>query len=360
MLTDADKRRHLIDTTVVGLLSVGLYAFFPAFSDIYRLWRRDHGLAIIGGLGQGYFEYPPLAALYFEPLSWLPSSRMAVIVNGLVMVAAAVAITWVLLKRIDTETSKPDVRMWAMSPAVLFLLPVGWDVAVALLAVVAVVALYAERVAKAGALLGAGTSFKVFPGVMVLPSLPLLNGWRRRLSYLVAGFVVLVGSYAIMILVWPETWRVHLDFAASRSDHELSLWGLLEVAGLDFTLDTVNVLATSSVVVALLGTTFWVARRKPTFVQAAVVSLVAFLLFSKVYKPQYVLWLLPFLAWNRSDRKVVRSLELASLVQISVTYFPLPFLLAQIAALVRVAALVLLATPILRKRPRNRSFTSHG
>lgn len=59
-----------------------------------------------------------------------------------------------------------------------------------------------------------------------------------------------------------------------------------------------------------------------------------FLLFNKVMKPQYVLWGLPFLAWNRSNRPTLRLLEVAAIIQFAVIYFPLPMVLGRLATLV--------------------------
>lgn len=109
---------------------MALFAAFPAFSDIYRLWRRQAGV-VPGELAPEAFEYPPIAAVIFEPLTWLPSARWAVLVNGLVMVVAAIAVTRLIRRHTEPGTS-PDTHLWVASPALLFLLPMNWDVAVAL------------------------------------------------------------------------------------------------------------------------------------------------------------------------------------------------------------------------------------
>lgn len=352
-LSDRWRDRHVRDTVVVGLLSVALYAAFPPFSDIYRLWRKEAGLGIYGGLGQGEFEYPPLAALYFEPLSHFPSSRWAVVVHGLLMVIVAVLITRILLELKDRSNAHVvDVRMWAMSPALLLFLPINWDVLAVLLALVGVVALRSQRSITSGTLLGAGVSLKVFHGALVLPFLPLIEGWRERLRFLGSGLVILIVSYAVYIAVFPETWDLHLDFAASRADFESTVWGVLDWIGGPFgaglSLAAVNVVSTAAFLGAIVALTVWVWLKRPTLVQVALLALIAFVLFNKVFKPQYLLWLLPFLAWNGSSRPTVRLLEFTAIAHIAVTYFPLPSVIVEISAAVRTVVLVSLGVATIR------------
>lgn len=357
------SREHLVDTAFIGLLSVALYAVFPPFSDIHRLWRREAGLAIVGGLGPGEFEYPPVAALYFEPLIGLPSSRWAVVINGIVMVVAAVGVTSLLLKAAEGENvamDAVDVRIWSMSPALLAFLPINWDVGAAYLAVLAVSTLYSRQVNVSGTLLAVGTSLKVFPGALVLPLVPLVRDWAKRFRFVGSGVVVLGASYVGYIMVRPETWRVHLEFAGSRADFESTIWGVFDwlggMADAGLSVASVNLLSALSVGVALVALTVWVWITRPTLAQAATLALIALLLFNKVFKPQYALWVLPFLAWTGAKRASVRTFELTAIVHIAVTYFALPSALVPLAAAVRVGTLGVLAMEILgRARPHRRS-----
>lgn len=358
MWRSSQTKRYMLDTAFIGALSVGLYAVFPPFSDIYRVWRREAGLGIYSGLRPGEFEYPPLAALYFEPLAGLPSSRWAVIVNGIVMVVAALGVTRLLLKAVTLPNGeRVDLRMWAMSPALLFFLPINWDVAAVWMALAAVVALQSQRHMASGSLLAAGTSLKVFPGALVLPLVPLIQGWSHRLRFLGSASLVLAVSYVAYIIARPDTWRIHLDFAASRDDFESTLWGVLDwvggAFGVSLSLDLVNWLSTLAVLAALVMLTHWVWIRRPAFAQAAALALIALLLFNKVFKPQYVLWVLPFLAWNGSDRSTVRLVEFTAIAHIAVTYFPLPSVIVQIAAAIRIVALSVIGAAIVRQTTRN-------
>lgn len=348
---DRSLPRYIADTIIRGGLAVGLYAIFPAFSDIHRLWERQAGL--VPGWPFGVFEYPPIGALYFAPFGLLPSSTWAVVVNGAIMLAAAVAVTAILMRLTPEPPHEDiDVGMWVSSPALLLLLPINWDVLVVLMLLWGVVAVSRFRPTASGIWLGAGTAFKVFPGSVVLPVLLLIRKWSHRMAFLISGAVVLGGSYLIYALVDPEGWRFHLDFAALRDDTQSTIWGILErgfeVFGANLSMDTINTASTLTVIVAIVALTVWVARAKPSFPEAAAVAIMVLLAFNKVFKPQYVLWVIPFLAWIRASRVKVRILETTAIVQFAVIYFALPEIIYVAETGVRLVILFLLCTEIIR------------
>lgn len=72
------------------------------------------------------------------------------------------------------------------------------------------------------------------------------------------------------------------------------------------------------------------------------------LAFNKVFKPQYVLWVIPFLAWIRASRVKVRILETTAIVQFAVIYFALPEIIYVAETGVRLVILFLLCIEIIR------------
>lgn len=341
-------RRLLLDSAFRGSLGVGLYLAFPAFSDVYRLWERSAGDPRFAASA---FEYPPISALYFWPLTFLPSSRWAVFANGVIMVAAVMAVTWLLARWATGRGGHPvDIRMWVASPALMLLLAVNWDVLVGLFAVLGVIALYQHREAGSGFWLGFGTAFKVFPGVIVLPTLPLLEGWRRRIMFLLAGGLVLGVSYVLYAWLRPDEWLFHLEFASQRTDFDLTIWDLLDRAldpwGASLSLGLVNTMSTVALAAAVVLTAIWSYLRKPTYASVAAVALIALLVFNKVFKPQYVLWVIPFLAWVGVSRWKVRTLEAVVILQFAAIYFPLPPTIFPLSTVVSVAAFGALAYEI--------------
>lgn len=346
------RSRYLLDTVVRGGLAVGLYAVFPAFSDIHRLWERQAGL--VPGWPSGVFEYPPIGALYFAPFGLLPSSLWAVVVNGLIMLAAAVVITAILMRLAHGSSGwrDVDVRMWVSSPALLVLLPINWDVLVGLMLLWGVVLVNRSRPVASGTWLGVGTALKISPGSVVLPVLPLIHGWRRRVAFLASGAALLGGSYLAYAAVDPDGWGFHLEFAAFRTDTQSTVWGMIErglgMFGSGLSMDAINLTSTLTLIVAMAGVTVWVARTRPSFAETAAVAVMVLLALNKVFKPQYVLWVIPFLAWIRASRAKVRILEMTAIMQFAVIYFALPELFYVAETSVRLVILALLCIDIVK------------
>ena len=345
-----EEYSHLLDTAVRGLLGTALFAVVPFVSDIYRLWRRHAGM-VPGGFGPEEFEYPPLAALYWEPISGLISARWAVVANGLIMTAAAMAITWLLVLA-KHRGGYPDIHIWAASPALIFFLPIGWDTAVALVALTGVGLACFHRYRSAGALIGLGAVFKVFPGALFLPILPLLPGNRDRKRLGLTGLAVVVVSYAAYMIAMPEVWFLHIEFASGRG-YWGTIWSpIAEIAGqigLASTNDAIALLSSIAFLGALIGLTIWTASRRPTIGEAAVLATLAFLLINKVFMPQYVLWALPLMALVRVPRTLARILVYAAAVQLAYVYLPIDGAAMEIAFIARTASLVALGVTVIKR-----------
>lgn len=111
-----------------------------------------------------------------------------------------------------------------------------------------------------------------------------------------------------------------------------------------------NVLSAAAVALALIGATVWTASKRPTFAEAAALAMSLFLLFNKIFKPAYILWLIPLLALVGSKRAYVRILEAAVLLSFTVVFFPaVPQRLLPIGAAVRILMLVLVIAEVIRR-----------
>src|SRR5439155_25099768 len=81
-----------------------------------------------------------------------------------------------------------------------------------------------------------------------------------------------------------------------------SVWYALDLLGVRVPAVTpvaATVLAVLCLGIAALGLS---ARRAPTLAQLAFLTVAAFCITSKVYSPQYVLWMLPLVVLARADR----------------------------------------------------------
>jgi uncharacterized membrane protein len=311
------------------------------YTDIVALYSED-------GLSQGQVpyvdhpvEYPVLTGVLMglvgvpvyhftkgdagaDPYEWFYN------VNALVLGGLAVATAGALLA---LRRRRPwDVAMFAASPALLLTATVNWDLLAVALAAFALYAWARRRPALAGVLIAFGTAAKLWPVFLLFPL--VLLGWRaRRLG----DAIFTVGVAALtwiavnlpFMLLYPSNWWLFYRKSKERGVDWGTLWymgahiprrdGTFGVVPFTWLNDarhvtTLNVLTWVLFGLACAGIAVltYLAPRRPRLAQLAFLTLAAFLVFSKVWSQQYVLWLLPlallarprwgaFVAWQAAE-----------------------------------------------------------
>ena len=210
--------------------------------------------------------------------------------------------------------------------------------------------------ARGGGWHGVGTAFKVFPGAMVLPAVAWIRGWRNRVLYLAAAALGLIVPYALYLWLEPESWSFHLESASSRTDFESSIWGVLAelsgAFGLEVDVGTVNAVSVVVTLALLSFVAVWVSKNHPSLPVALSLGVLAFLATNKVFKPQYVLWLLPFLAWAGVRRRPVRLVEATAIGHFAVVYLLGPPWVLTVLAAIRVVGFGVIAGDLVRLSDR--------
>jgi hypothetical protein len=157
------------------------------------------------------------------------------------------------------------------------------------------------RPGLAAALLGLGAATKIYPGFFALPLL-LERAYVRD----VKGAAKVVGGTAGVwllinlpfLLANPDGWWATYAYQARRvadlTTNSIWFWGLPDLQPSTVDHWSFTLIALSWLLAVVAG--WWLGRptgRYP-WLQVSAAMLCAFLLFNKVYSPQYVLWLLPF------------------------------------------------------------------
>lgn len=247
-------------------------------------------------------EYPVLTGLWMW-LAALPATGAAsfLVWTWLILAASAVA-TAVLLAR---EVGWPRVLAFAAAPVLIVSGAVNWDLPAVALATAGLVAHRRGADRWSGVWLGLGAAAKLFPAVL-LPAVVLgagrLRGWRQGAATAATAALAWTAVNLPVALAAPDSWLRFFRLSRERpSDWDAlttvagHLWGWWPGT------PTVN-LVTGGAFLAGAAMILVVAGRvdAPRATWLAASPLLAwFLVTSKVYSPQFSLWMLPLLvlAW---------------------------------------------------------------
>jgi uncharacterized membrane protein len=268
-------------------------------------------------------EYPVLTGIFMGVLglpvhalgahhSQLNQGEWFYNLNAITLGAIAVASVAAMLA---LRRRRPwDVAMFAVSPILILTATVNWDLLAVGFAVFGMYAWARRHPAVAGLLLGLGTAAKLWPGFLFIPLLLLGLRARRFGEAVTAGAVGVVAWVLVNLpfaLGYTTSWRTFFHNNSTRAIDWGTLWYIGDhfpiggrLPGFDWL--SININALNWLTYALFGLAcigiallIFLAPRRPRVAQVAFLVVAAFLVFSKVWSQQYVLWLLPLAVMAR-------------------------------------------------------------
>lgn len=349
-----------------GVLPDALRPFI--WSDVLHIWERG---ARDGQLPYRdvFFEYPPLVGYLWAGIETVARSAAAsVALWALVQAAAAGAVAALLAREAGPRRT---LVYWSLAPQLVLYGSLNFET-LALAPLVAAVALARHgRVRGSAVALGIGTAVKLFPAA-VLPVVVLAPTTRRRAALAAVFLFGAVASAPFVpgIAAPFSTLGTLGRYSVGIEPNLDSVWGLLRDAlrgaGADplaaiVAVTLAGTLATYALVVVPA------ARRSTDPSAAAGLAVAVVLVWSRLYSPQYSLWLLPFFALAALPLRTFALLTVADAL-VFLTVYPLTLvgrgpgdggaaLLAAAlggAVVLRHAALILSARELWRRATRSR------
>lgn len=206
---------------------------------------------------------------------------------------------------VRTTPNRPwDVIMVAGAPVVAAAALINWDMLPIALTALGLMFWSQRRPGLAGLLLGLGMAAKLYPAFLLGPLLLLCLRSRkmREFGIVLVGFAVgWLGPNLPVMLLAPAEWLSFWTFNSDRGGDFGSIWYVFTLAG--HPAPHLNTISAGLFVLSCLaiGWLIMVAPRRPRLVAMAFLVVAAFLMINKVYSPQYVLWLLPFVVLARPN-----------------------------------------------------------
>lgn len=329
------------------------------------------------------FEYPPGVGFGSYALALLSDTRRVYFfLTAATLTLSAFATVWALDRILDRqERSRARLLAFALAPGLLVFAYHNWDLWAAGIVALGMLAAARGSPRLAAAVFAVGAAFKWWPAVLVILVVvgPWAHGWKppewearptwRELvdridltAFAVASATWLafqLPAIAISPYNWWRSISFHLRRAANPDSHVGAFqdFGIQYVGGPLFD-GSLYALGAAVAGLSLIGGVLYVAFRVDRGdlppVDAALVLVITFVLISKVFSPQYILWLLPLAVVAHVPWRYVLFVDVVNAAN-WLTFAPSDddsiwlLRVSQVLALVRAAALALIAWYLLRR-----------
>ena len=324
-------------------------------------------------------EYPPLTGLVMWTTSFLVGNgedkfRNYFDINSLLVALLFIA-TVVFLKKL-----KPELwYLFPIAPAVVASLYINWDIWAVISALAAIYYFDVGKYNKSAIALGISIATKFFPIVLLLPIALILirkSKIRELILYIVYTSITWLLINLPFIITTPVGWFRFFKLNSERAADWGSIWHALEIFGLN--IKQLNLVSLIVFALGALAFTLFVfgIPEVPKLATIAFFIVAIFVTASKVYSPQYVLWLTPLAILAMIDKKdrfdfwVWQFAELIYhfaiwqyLAEVSGASFAIPAGAYAVAIVLRIAALTWFCLRLMRRStpkfgPQNLEFLS--
>jgi uncharacterized membrane protein len=276
------------------------------------------------------------------------------------LTALAAVTTWLLWRRDGRRTWR-----WALAPPLLVQGLQNWDLLAVAPATIGLLQWESGLALTGGVLLGVGAAAKLFPALFVpiLAASSWYRGRRRQAMRTVVGAVI---GFAVFVLpiyaLVPRALDYFVRFHGDRGPDRGAIWyfvfhGPSRQAWLsgNGVVHFVTVVPSLMLIAALVALTVYAGLGRISPFGACALVTIACLVTSKVYSPQYDLWIVPFFVLLPVRTKLVANFYLASFAVFVLTagddhliHRPASGYLLGLAVVYRLVVYVLLARDILR------------
>ncbi len=296
---------------------IGVIPWHYGYSDVFNEDRINPELAKKVPYLESPIEYPVITGFFIYFMWRIGGNLFGYAISTWIFLTLSMVVTALMLDKLTYLLKIKNNRvLWffVFAPSLLFFGIFNWDIIAVMLMVFAIYFFYKERPVMAGLFLSLGFNAKLFP-ILLLPIMLLKtdikNAIKMALVFLAVSFI-LNGYFIINSFdVWKATYLFH----SLREPNIDSIWTLTNLST-----SAINLI--SMAIFLLFYIVLIYHNKKYGFISLSFASILLFLLFNKIFSPQYLLWLLPFFVLTQAiTRKVFYSLEAINLMVFFLTLY---------------------------------------
>jgi uncharacterized membrane protein len=296
------------------------------YSDVIPLWSAEGLSAGAVPYRDHAVEYPVLTGGFMwstaeltrgwhavAEAGWLPGTDQGIMFGVLTCALLGICGLLVVLATAGAAGMRRqwDAAIMAASPLLIFHAFSNWDLFAMAFASGALWAWARNRPVLAGVLIGFGTAAKLYPALLLIPLFLLAyrsRVWRPVVAATVAAAGIWLAINLPVALAWTTGWKEFYAFSESRPAEASTFWAMLKhfypstfgkAAESGWTPPGAAVALVLLIALAAVGYLALTVPVRPRLAQLAFLTVAAFLLTTKVWSPQYSIWLVPLLALAR-------------------------------------------------------------
>jgi len=343
------------------------------YSDIPALYGErglDKGVWAYSS-GADSVEYPVIQGV----IMWASAKVIPDGINNYFYGSALLLALLFIFISLLTFRIKPEFGyLLPLAPAAVASLYINWDLWAIATMMLAIYWFDRKAEVASAVALGIAISTKFLPIFLLIP-IAIIFFRQEQISKLLKYCAIAIATFAAInlpvALTTPEGWWRFYDLNLNRGSDWGSLWYALSNLGLNLTHQ--NYLSILLLLIGLSALTIFLLqlRTPPTLAHTAIFVMIIVMAVSKVYSPQYVLWLTPLaiiaiidrreltIFWFWQGAEVIYHVAIwQHLAQVTGATFGLPVVAYAVISLVRIGASILLLLRLAARHQSSRVFPS--
>ena len=317
------------------------------------------------GNGDSSVEYPVVTGVVMWAIAQVIPSGENALQKYYYANIALLALLFVFITLIVAKIRPEFAYLSALAPAAIASLYINWDLW-AIVSMLGAIYWFDRKKLELSALaLGLSISTKFMPIFLLLP-IAFIFLRRHQLSGAIRYIFLVIATFVVInlpvYLTTPEGWLRFYQLNLSRGSDWGSLWYALTALGVN--LANLNYLSILVLLASFAAITIYILelRATPSLASLSFIVLAAVMVASKVYSPQYVLWLTPLAVialvdkrdlhafWIWQGAEVIYHVAIwQHLATVTGAKFGLPLYGYALITLLRIAATIYLIAALVRR-----------